>query len=56
LLDSAGNAVGAKLVFLDLLESDRHLFAEYRLAHTHRFAAKPQPLADMDIERMWRME
>src|SRR5262245_60157056 len=46
------NAIGALLVFLDLLEGDPEMLAELFLAHAQHHAAQANPTADVSIDRI----
>src|SRR4029077_1952686 len=53
LLDAAGtDAVGALLVFLDLLKGQPERFAELFLAHPQHDAAHPHPAANVFVNRV----
>jgi hypothetical protein len=52
-LQTAGaDAVGALFIFLDLLEGDAQRFAQLFLTHAEHGPAKPDPAADMDVDRI----
>ena len=53
-MQSAGaDAIGASLVFLDLLESQPDRLAELLLAQAEHVPAEPDSRADMDVDRVW---
>ena len=53
-LQAAGtDAVGALLVFLNLLEGDAEVLTELFLTHPEHHAAQSNPAPDVDIDRVW---